>query len=442
MVLGADPPGVLYGLSYVLAVYGYSFFIRKSPLKMPKRVISFLLAVGTVALMAVTKDVPQIAFIPTVLVQWTVLFGAMYFANEMDWKQTLYYHIHMVLVGEFTASLQWQLCYFILHNEKIKSILNGKLLFLVCVYVLVHVVVFGVGRNIYRSKAEVELTRRQIVTVAVVFAVVYAMSNISYVAPNTPFSGTLPKEIFNMHTWIDLGGIAILWAYHVQLIESQLKVDFDSMKNILDMQYASYQMSKQSVDLINQKYHDLKHQIHILREEFGSQSGLECLDKMQKEIESYEAQNKTGNKILDTILTGKSLYCQQNDIKLTCVADGHLLDFMDILDISSVFGNALDNAIESVGAIEEKEKKLIHITVCQTKGFVRIKIENCYNRELGFENGLPQTTKADRNYHGYGLKSIKATVKKYSGSVTIEAKDGWFELRILIPLLTAAGNTR
>lgn len=64
---------------------------------------------------------------------------------------------------------------------------------------------------------------------------------------------------------------------------------------------------------------------------------------MEAEIRQYEAQNKTGNKVLDTVLTSKSLYCNKNGITFTCVADGTLLGFMDVMDICSIFGNALDN---------------------------------------------------------------------------------------------------
>lgn len=57
---------------------------------------------------------------------------------------------------------------------------------------------------------------------------------------------------------------------------------------------------------------------------------------MEDEIRQYEAQNKTGNKVLDTVLTSKSLYCAKHGITFTCVADGTLLDFMDIMDICSI----------------------------------------------------------------------------------------------------------
>ena len=97
----------------------------------------------------------------------------------------------------------------------------------------------------------------------------------------------------------------------------------------------------------------------MLRSE-TSEEKAHYLDAMEQEIRSYEAQNKTGNEVLDTILTSKSLYCQQHGITLTCVADGAALDFMDTMDLCSLFGNALDNAIESVEKLPDSEQRLIH----------------------------------------------------------------------------------
>ena len=103
-------------------------------------------------------------------------------------------------------------------------------------------------------------------------------------------------------------------------------------------------------------------------------------------------------------------------------------------DISVLFGNALDNAIEAVSQIPDPEQRLIHLTVSQHLGFLRIQVENRYTGRLRMLNGLPLTTKADNRFHGYGVKSIQATVEKYGGSVTFRGEDGWFELRVLIPV--------
>ena len=132
-------------------------------------------------------------------------------------------------------------------------------------------------------------------------------------------------------------------------------------------------MRNTSIELINYKYHDLKHQIAVLRSEADPGKREAFLDKMEADIKKYESQNKTGNKVLDTVLTTKSLYCAKNNITFTCVADGTLLEFMDVMDICSIFGNALDNAIECELKIPDKEKRLIHVSVSKQKNFLLLR---------------------------------------------------------------------
>lgn len=102
-------------------------------------------------------------------------------------------------------------------------------------------------------------------------------------------------------------------------------------------------------------------------------------------------------------------------------------------DLSILIGNALDNAIESVEKISDPDKRLIHVSVNRQKGFLRIRVENCYEGDIRFVAGLPSTRK-DARYHGYGMKSIRSVVEKYNGSMTVKAEDGWFELRLLFPV--------
>ena len=205
------------------------------------------------------------------------------------------------------------------------------------------------------------------------------------------------------------------------------------MTALLHMQYESYRISEESIALVNQKYHDLKHHIQLLRAASAAER-TEYLDQMEQQIRTYEAQNKTGNRVLDTILTAKTIQCQSEGISLTCVADGQALDFMNPMDISALFGNALDNAIESVKKLPNPEQRLIHVSAMRQKDFLRIRVENCYSGELRFVDGMPTTTKRDARYHGYGLKSIQSIANSYGGSATIDTKDGWFELRLLLPV--------
>ena len=151
----------------------------------------------------------------------------------------------------------------------------------------------------------------------------------------------------------------------------------------------------------------------------------------------YDTEFKTGNNVLDTLLTGKSMLCVQKGIQFTCVADGSLLDFMNTMDLCAVFGNALDNAIESAEKVKNPEKRLIRTAVYAQEGFTVIRFENYYEQEPDMAQSgdtfLPRTTKKDKELHGYGVKSIRRIAEKYGGTMTVTAQERWFYLRILIP---------
>lgn len=107
---------------------------------------------------------------------------------------------------------------------------------------------------------------------------------------------------------------------------------------------------------------------------------------------------------------------------------------MDVMDICSIFGNAIDNAIECELKITDKEKRLIHVTVSRQKNFLILRFENYYDMELKYKQGRLITTKKEKEYHGYGLKSIQYIADKYDGAVSIDTKNNWFDLKILIPM--------
>ena len=143
---------------------------------------------------------------------------------------------------------------------------------------------------------------------------------------------------------------------------------------------------------------------------------------------------KTGNNVLDTLLTGAGLKCSRQNITFTCVADGALLNHIYVMDLCTIFGNALDNAIEYEVQIENKEKRLIHVSVSRMNEFVLIRVENHLQDQVKFHGEFPVTSKSNKAYHGFGLKSIKYSVEKYRGTMKIKTEGEWFVINILIPL--------
>ena len=105
---------------------------------------------------------------------------------------------------------------------------------------------------------------------------------------------------------------------------------------------------------------------------------------------------------------------------------------MEETDLYSLFGNIVDNAIEAVSD-PGVEEKLISLTVKRSDGLVSVNVHNYYCGKLDFENGLPLTTKKNKSYHGYGMKSIKRVVEKYGGELSVSGKGGIFNLNIVFP---------
>lgn len=428
-----NTPGVYYLLAYFISSCLYINMNTKRVKGIRLLVIQFLFLILLGCFMIATDQIAVEWFVPCILVEIFILWLFIYACCDMDKKKAAYFCVRAFILGEFAASLEWQLFYYGLMNWNLELNMGWNLLFLAVSHTIVFGIMYFLERRYKERNFNFQVTGKDLWISGFLMVLVYVVSNISYVVDNTPFSSRFPAEIFIIRTLADFGGVGILFAYHMQLQELNMKLERDYLQNILHMQYENYRITEESIALVNQKYHDLKHQIALLRTSTEVGDNNLYLDQLEQEIKAYEASNKTGNKVLDTILTTKSIQCQNQNISLTCVADGKEMDFMHPMDISALFGNALDNAIESVKKIADVEKRLIHVSVIKQKGFLRIKVENCYEGELEFENGIPKTTKSNKKYHGFGMKSIKRIVEKYNGSVTVETKDGWFELRILFP---------
>ena len=247
----------------------------------------------------------------------------------------------------------------------------------------------------------------------------FVMAGTGFVVSNLLFLGESPAtmNVFCIRTLVDFCGVLILTLQHEQLRESALHQELSAMDNVLHRQYEQYKRSKEGIELINSRYHELKVQIADIRAQRDRAKQDAALAKMENSILQYEAENKTGNPVLDILLTAKSMECQEKQIRMTSVADGHLLDHLSTREICTLVGTALDNAIESCAAEQDPEKRLIRTAVYAQNGFVLFRVENYCQKpvELGAD-GLPL-----RSAHGgYDLRSLRAAAQQHGGSMTVQ----------------------
>lgn len=427
-----NTPGYYYAIAYALSVFVITCTNERKIGRWKLAAVSCAQFALLLFFMTVTDGVRQELFVPSMLLIVLLLLGYIYICNDFSLREAGFYFVKAFINGEFAASLCWQIYYYLRYVRGIQGELL-KWVELILVYAVIFTILALMELNLKKDLEELHITRRELLVVIIIAASVFAMSNLSYLDQNGLFSGTFVMDIFIIRTLVDLSGIAVLYAYHVQVKEIQIRFEKETLHNIMEMQYKNYQLSKENIDMVNRKYHDLKHQINLLKTQAYVGKSTSYLEKMEREIRVYETQNKTGNQILDAVLTNKAMICQNKEIELKFIVDGGALSFMEDMDVSALFGNMLDNAIESAEKQREKQKRLIWLYVTKEKQFVRIRTENYCDEKIQFKNGMPVTTKKDRRLHGYGMKSIKSTVEKYHGSVVAAQENNWFELKILLP---------
>lgn len=207
------------------------------------------------------------------------------------------------------------------------------------------------------------------------------------------------------------------------------------IKEKMDMQYKYYLSLNESKEAIKKMYHDINNHITCLKNISDEKEIVEkYIDEIKTEISGYDSFN-TGNLILDAILNDKKIICEKE--KIDFIVDIKLIDseFIEMIDICSIFSNILDNAIEACKKINDiNVHKFIKIRTTKVKNFLVIKCKNSKINEIILKEGKILTDKKDSFNHGIGISSIKSSVEKYNGGVNIDVEDDYFLITIFIPI--------
>ena len=109
---------------------------------------------------------------------------------------------------------------------------------------------------------------------------------------------------------------------------------------------------------------------------------------------------------MDIILADKIELAWKQKVKIECNIDFRAGNFLEPLDISTIFGNLLDNAIEATAKLHESEKIIFFKIECR-EGLLIIVIKNHINPGLNIEKNILSTNKENKQYHGFGIPNVK-----------------------------------
>ncbi|MFV0520446.1 MAG: ATP-binding protein [Lachnospirales bacterium] len=428
-----DIPRLYTAFAEFFACLLYIIFYKKGKFSIKAIVKIIVMGIGQVFFQLTAALLPLEYWIITMLINLAWMLITIYVNTDLDVMFASYTSLKAFVLAEFIASLVWQFYTFFIWGTVYVKDTTLTVFVLICYNVILFAVYLIEKRQGTRNLS-VDYDKKEIFVTAFITSIIFLMSNIGFLLTKTQYHLGNFAAIYFMRTTVNFCGLCIIYLLQIQKNDRFLKGELNKISNVLNSkQYDRYITYKENNELIQQKLHDLKHQVYIIKSEENSAVRNNKIDSIIEELSNISVNIDTGNAVLDTILTTKNTYCIEQKIIFSCIADGKLLNFMEVTDICSIFGNAFDNAIEYVMKEEKIEKRLINLRLGVKQNFIIIRFENYCEKIPNFEDGLPVTTKKDKVNHGYGLKSIKYIAEKYDGSMAVSYKDNWFTVNILIP---------
>ena len=348
---------------------------------------------------------------------------------KLSWRMYAYYFIWGITFYFLTEQLGAVFASAVDRYNVIPVMYATKLLAILLVTLLEITVLKSI-----RKKDVESFSWKQILLSALISFLVIAINMVSF---TTSSQRTIIIFLFQLFSML----VAVLALYmQVMTTESnRQRSEAELLKLLWRMNKRDYEAKREYVELVNHKYHDLKHELRALRQ-MDSDGRNERLDQLERSLDEYKNLFRTGNEALDTILNDKRRECENREIVFTCTAQGGNLDFIDLIDLNILLGNLIDNAIEAVFSLP-KEQRIIDLKIFTDKQFLRIYEANYYEGELQYAQDGLVSTKVQDGYHGFGTRSMKYIIERYQGEMTIDAQDQVFRLHILIPIpADAAAN--
>lgn len=278
------------------------------------------------------------------------------------------------------------------------------------------------GKNL--DKLHIKNTIPLYLTISVdILFVVITGSIITIIQPETQYLLFVITLIVYILILFNL--ILLMYFVHCKEIEYSNNINLSKIES----DYKYYKGKMEDNLRLQELLHDFKNHLLILKSEIQNDQKIDYIDTIEKSFSFYENRYDTENIYLNIILNEKVLLAQEKNILFDIQMTYTSFQNFTPEDICSLFGNAIDNAIEACEKIPIENRRFIKIRICRKGNFILIVFSNSSpNLTLDIN-----TKKRDTLLHGHGLNNIRKCIFKYNGTMQITNSNNVFNLFILIP---------
>jgi len=221
--------------------------------------------------------------------------------------------------------------------------------------------------------------------------------------------------------------------YFIRFMEDnyQLKIKLELLEQQATLQYKYYLQQEKKYQESYSILHDVDKHIAVIEGLYhgdDKEGTINYIKEMNTILKPLLPQQLTNNGIRNILLNDKIQNTEKLHIDLKYEIGNVDLSFMNPMDITTIFGNLLDNAIEACAQVNASP--WIRLKISPYYEMIAIKVENTSNNISKWNEGMPVSQKGAN--HGIGLSNVERAVEKYDGSMNLSSENGIFQCNVLI----------
>lgn len=241
----------------------------------------------------------------------------------------------------------------------------------------------------------------------------------------------LPLNEDQVGTWIILS-IILLFAILFYRVNQQREMEAEIAKlkqEQAEIVERDYQALRRTYADNAKLYHDLHNHIEAIYQcliQGDTKEAVRYCEDLRTPVRQISQTVWTGDKALDYLISSKMALAEQEQIKTKVNIEYPHNTNIRSVDLTTILGNLLDNALEAVKTAPEG-LRFLNLTIRRINAMLIIKVENGYGSTPVQENGKLLTSKKDKAFHGWGLKSVQTAADRYDGTIRTDYKDHVFQ---------------
>ncbi|MGL4605930.1 MAG: sensor histidine kinase [Eubacteriaceae bacterium] len=235
-------------------------------------------------------------------------------------------------------------------------------------------------------------------------------------------------------------GFLVFDFYLIFLFESISKKNRLEQEVVLGKQQATMQANyyatiEAQYDESQRLIHDMKNHLHTLEsmytEDERIQEEKEYTEMIYEKMNRLGSRFKADNRVLTIIINDKIKRSEELGIEIKTEVENINLDFINAFDLTTIFSNLLDNAIEACAEVE-KNGRFIHMKLFKRNKFIILNIKNTINQLPVKEKNRFSSTKGQGHF-GLGLKNVQRAIESYEGDIGYDYNEKVFTIKVTIP---------